>query len=83
LKTIEYFVFRYGDIQGPFMGIDIMRWFHANFYDVNLLMKLVNFMENVSFAPLGDFMLHFKGNIPQMQHQFANPHSTMQIESHV
>jgi hypothetical protein len=73
----------HGDIQDPFMMIDIMWWFHDGFYDVNLPMKLANSMENVSFVPLGDLMPHLKGNIPQIQHQFSNPCSTMQIESHV
>ncbi len=67
----------HGDIQGPFIVIDIMQWFHANFYDMNLHVKLTNFMKNVHFIPLDDLMPHLKGNIPQIQHQFANPRSTM------
>jgi hypothetical protein len=50
------------------MGINIIRWFHARFYDVNLLVRLTNYMENVSFVPLADLMPHFKGNIQQTQH---------------
>jgi hypothetical protein len=66
-----------------FMGIGIIRWFHASFYDVNLLVRLTNYMENAYFVPLGDLMPHFKGNIQQTQHQSINPCLIMGIESHV
>ncbi len=52
-----------GGIQGPFMGIDIIRWFHVGFYDVNFLVKLANYLENVSFVPFGDLMPRFKANV--------------------
>jgi len=47
------------------MGIDIIWWFHVGFYDVNLLVKLANSLENVSFVPLGDLMPHLKPNVQQ------------------
>jgi hypothetical protein len=42
------------------MRIYIIQWFHVGFYDVNLLVMLVIFLENVSFVPLGDLMAHLK-----------------------
>jgi hypothetical protein len=45
------------------MGIDIIMWFHVGFYDVNLQVKLVNFLENAYFVPLSDLIPHFKSNV--------------------
>jgi hypothetical protein len=45
------------------MEIDIIMWFHVGFYDVNLQIKLVIFLENVYFVLLGDLMPHFKSNV--------------------
>jgi hypothetical protein len=72
-----------GDIQGPFMGIDIIQWFHYGFYGVKLLVTLPNFVENASFVPLGDLMRHLKGNIQQTQHQSIDPCPITKIELHV
>ncbi len=52
-----------GGIQGSFMGIDIIVWFHVDIYDVNLQVKLVNSLENAYFVPLGDLIPHFKSNV--------------------
>ncbi len=86
-KNLELLDFFYlhpqGDIQGPFMGIDIIQWFHAGFYDVKLLMRFPNFVENASFVPLGHLMPHLKGNIQQTQHQFIDPCPITKIQSHV
>jgi hypothetical protein len=45
------------------MRIDIIQWFHVGFYDVNLLIRFVLFLENVSFLPLGDFMPHLRQDV--------------------
>ncbi len=45
------------------MRIDIIQWFYVGFYDVNLLVRLVIFLENVSFVPLGDLMPHLRPDV--------------------
>lgn len=47
-----------GDIQGPFLGVDIIGWFEAGFFGLDLPVRLVNASE--PFSPLGTVMPHLK-----------------------
>jgi hypothetical protein len=62
---IVFNLYPQGVIQHPLMGIDVIWWFHASFYDVILLIKLVTSLENAYFVPLGDLMPHLRPNVYQ------------------
>lgn len=47
-----------GDIQGPFLGVDIIGWFEAGFFGLDLPVRLVSASE--PFSPLGTVMPHLK-----------------------
>eukprot|EP00252_Welwitschia_mirabilis_P014013 TRINITY_DN31026_c0_g1_i1.p1 TRINITY_DN31026_c0_g1~~TRINITY_DN31026_c0_g1_i1.p1 ORF type:complete len:1658 (+),score=381.91 TRINITY_DN31026_c0_g1_i1:62-5035(+) len=49
-----------GDIQGPFLGIDIIQWFEQGFFNTDLLVCLSDAPEGTPFQPLGDVMPHLR-----------------------
>ncbi|CAM6043468.1 unnamed protein product [Sphagnum compactum] len=49
-----------GDIQGPFMGVDIIDWFDAGFFSTDLLVRLADSLEGTPFVPLGHLMPHLR-----------------------
>lgn len=49
-----------GDIQGPFMGVDIIGWFEAGFFGLELPVRLVDSPEGTPFSLLGTVMPHLK-----------------------
>ncbi|CAN5966364.1 unnamed protein product [Sphagnum jensenii] len=49
-----------GDIQGPFMGVDIIEWFDAGFFSTDLLVRLADSLEGTPFVPLGHLMPHLR-----------------------
>ncbi|KAJ6825267.1 uncharacterized protein M6B38_381110 [Iris pallida] len=51
-----------GDIQGPFLGIDIIQWFEDGFFGLDLPVCLSDAPEGTPFQPLGELMPHLKLN---------------------
>ncbi|KAK1258176.1 hypothetical protein QJS04_geneDACA024513 [Acorus gramineus] len=49
-----------GDIQGPFLGLDIISWFEQGFFGMDLLVCLSDAPEGTPFQELGEVMPHLK-----------------------
>ncbi|XP_022878160.1 uncharacterized protein LOC111396098 isoform X1 [Olea europaea var. sylvestris] len=49
-----------GDIQGPFLGVDIISWFEQGFFGTDLPVRLEDAPDDGSFQELGDVMPHLK-----------------------
>nr|GMD97991.1 uncharacterized protein LOC109175541 isoform X2 [Ipomoea batatas] len=51
-----------GEIQGPFLGVDIISWFEQGFFGTDLPVRLVDdALEDSPFQELGDVMPHLRG----------------------
>lgn len=49
-----------GNIQGPFLGIDIITWFEEGFFGMNLPVRLSDAPDGSPFQELGEVMPHLK-----------------------
>lgn len=49
-----------GQIQGPFSGADIIGWFEASFFGIDLLVRPEDAPDDTPFVQLGDVMPHLK-----------------------
>ena len=49
-----------GNIQGPFLGIDIIQWFDQGFFGTDLLLRLTDAPDGSPFQELGDMMPNLK-----------------------
>ncbi|XP_039032431.1 protein ESSENTIAL FOR POTEXVIRUS ACCUMULATION 1-like isoform X2 [Hibiscus syriacus] len=49
-----------GEIQGPFSGVDIIGWFEAGFFGIDLEVRLASAPKHSSFSLLGDVMPHLR-----------------------
>ncbi|XP_039023951.1 protein ESSENTIAL FOR POTEXVIRUS ACCUMULATION 1-like [Hibiscus syriacus] len=49
-----------GEIQGPFSGIDIIGWFEAGYFGIDLEVRLAGAPEDSPFSLLGDVMPHLR-----------------------
>ncbi|PKA54824.1 hypothetical protein AXF42_Ash000659 [Apostasia shenzhenica] len=49
-----------GDIQGPFLGVDIISWFEQGFFSADLPVCLADAPEGTPFQPLGELMPNLK-----------------------
>ncbi|GLT71283.1 hypothetical protein SLA2020_433160 [Shorea laevis] len=49
-----------GEIQGPFSGIDIIGWFEAGYFGIDLEVRLANAPKESPFVSLGDVMPHLR-----------------------
>ncbi|XP_062186822.1 protein ESSENTIAL FOR POTEXVIRUS ACCUMULATION 1-like [Phragmites australis] len=49
-----------GQIQGPFSGADIINWFEAGYFGIDLLVRVVNAPPDTPFLMLGDVMPHLR-----------------------
>ncbi|XP_052187806.1 protein ESSENTIAL FOR POTEXVIRUS ACCUMULATION 1-like [Diospyros lotus] len=49
-----------GEIQGPFLGADIISWFEQGFFGTDLPVRLADAPEGTPFQELGDLMPHLK-----------------------
>lgn len=50
-----------GEIQGPFLGLDIISWFDQGFFGTDLPVRLADATEGTPFQELGLVMPHLKG----------------------
>ncbi|KAL6295724.1 hypothetical protein ACE6H2_003866 [Prunus campanulata] len=49
-----------GIIQGPFAGADIIGWFEAGYFGIDLLVRVANASTDTPFLALGDVMPHLR-----------------------
>ncbi|XP_022750461.1 uncharacterized protein LOC111299508 [Durio zibethinus] len=49
-----------GEIQGPFSGIDIIGWFEAGYFGIDLEVRLASAPKDSAFSLLGDVMPHLQ-----------------------
>lgn len=49
-----------GEIQGPFLGVDIISWFEQGFFGADLPVRLEDAPDDSPFQELGDVMPHLK-----------------------
>ncbi|KAK8623345.1 hypothetical protein V6N13_118231 [Hibiscus sabdariffa] len=49
-----------GEIQGPFSGIDIIGWFEAGYFGIDLEVRLASAQKDSPFSLLGDLMPHLR-----------------------
>ncbi|XP_062190603.1 protein ESSENTIAL FOR POTEXVIRUS ACCUMULATION 1-like isoform X2 [Phragmites australis] len=49
-----------GQVQGPFSGADIIGWFEAGYFGIDLLVRVVNAPPDTPFLMLGDVMPHLR-----------------------
>ncbi|CAK9171921.1 unnamed protein product [Ilex paraguariensis] len=47
-----------GEIQGPFLGVDIISWFEQGFFGTDLPVRLADAPEEIPFQDLGEVMPH-------------------------
>ncbi|CAH9078114.1 unnamed protein product [Cuscuta epithymum] len=57
-NLVLYYKDPHGEIQGPFSGGDIIGWFEAGYFGIDLLVRLAGAPTNVPFSQLGDIMPH-------------------------
>lgn len=51
-----------GEIQGPFLGVDIISWFKQGFFGLDLPVRSSDAPEGIPFQDLGEIMPHLKTN---------------------
>lgn len=49
-----------GEIQGPFSGSDVITWFEAGYFGIELQVRLANASADSPFSALGDVMPHLR-----------------------
>lgn len=49
-----------GQVQGPFSGADIIGWFEAGYFGIDLLVRVANAPPDAPFLLLGDVMPHLR-----------------------
>ncbi|KAL4331944.1 hypothetical protein GQ457_07G026230 [Hibiscus cannabinus] len=49
-----------GEVQGPFSGVDIIGWFEAGFFGIDLEVRLASAPKDAPFSLLGDVMPHLR-----------------------
>ncbi|XP_055810601.1 protein ESSENTIAL FOR POTEXVIRUS ACCUMULATION 1-like isoform X2 [Solanum dulcamara] len=64
-----------GEIQGPFLGADIISWFEQGFFGMDLPVRLEDAPEDSPFFELGDVMLHLK-----FEHEYVGNTNLSQAE---
>lgn len=67
-----------GEIQGPFLGVDIISWFEQGFFGADLLVRVADAPEEAPFVELGDVMPHL---IARNEYTTSNGQSPCLIKS--
>ncbi|XP_044474434.1 protein ESSENTIAL FOR POTEXVIRUS ACCUMULATION 1-like isoform X2 [Mangifera indica] len=57
---ILYYKDPQGEIQGPFSGIDIIGWFEAGYFGIDLPVRVASASKDSPFSLLGDVMPHLR-----------------------
>ncbi|KAI4373766.1 hypothetical protein MLD38_011850 [Melastoma candidum] len=58
-----YYLDPQGDIQGPFLGVDIISWFELGFFGTDLPVRLADAPDGTPFQELGEMMPHLRGDL--------------------
>ncbi|KAL9664476.1 hypothetical protein QQ045_019878 [Rhodiola kirilowii] len=70
-----------GEIQGPFLGIDIISWFQQGFFGIDLPVRLADASEGTPFQQLGVIMPHLNVgdgfNSPSEPNSFVENSNTL------
>ncbi|CAN4091726.1 unnamed protein product [Withania somnifera] len=69
-----------GEIQGPFLGVDIISWFEQGFFKTDLLVRLEGAPEDSPFYELGDVMPHLKFGHGYSSNNLSNVDKTTVLE---
>ncbi|GAV70277.1 GYF domain-containing protein [Cephalotus follicularis] len=77
-----------GNVQGPFTGSDIIGWFEAGYFGIDLLVRLASASKDSPFSLLGDVMPHLRAKagpppgfgVPK-QAEVADPSSKPNLSS--
>lgn len=64
-----------GEVQGPFLGADIISWFDQGFFGTDLPVRLEDAPEDSPFFELGDIMPHLK-----FEHEYVGNINLPQVE---
>ncbi|KAJ9159784.1 hypothetical protein P3X46_025258 [Hevea brasiliensis] len=59
-NLVLYYKDPQGEIQGPFSGSDIIGWFEAGYFGIDLQVQLANASKDSPFSLLGDVMPHLR-----------------------
>ncbi|XP_010061329.1 protein ESSENTIAL FOR POTEXVIRUS ACCUMULATION 1 isoform X3 [Eucalyptus grandis] len=59
-ELLLYYKDPQGEIQGPFSGGDIIGWFEAGYFGIDLQVRVANASNDVPFSLLGDVMPHLR-----------------------
>ncbi|CAK9178531.1 unnamed protein product [Ilex paraguariensis] len=59
-ELLLYYKDPHGEVQGPFAGIDIIGWFEAGYFGIDLQVRLANTPHDSPFSSLGDVMPHLR-----------------------
>ncbi|KAF8024337.1 hypothetical protein BT93_F1506 [Corymbia citriodora subsp. variegata] len=59
-ELVLYYKDPQGEIQGPFSGGDIIGWFEAGYFGIDLQVRRANAPNDVPFSLLGDVMPHLR-----------------------
>ncbi|KAM7487100.1 hypothetical protein LguiB_024584 [Lonicera macranthoides] len=62
-----YYLDPQGEIQGPFLGVDIISWFEQGFFGTDLQVRLADATEGTPFQDLGDVMPYLK-----VRHEYSS-----------
>ncbi|RAL53627.1 hypothetical protein DM860_012242 [Cuscuta australis] len=75
-----YYKDPHGEIQGPFSGSDIIGWFEAGYFGIDLLVHLAGAPVNAPFSQLGDIMPHLCSK-PRPPPGFSTPKPNTDIST--
>ncbi|XP_074557295.1 protein ESSENTIAL FOR POTEXVIRUS ACCUMULATION 1-like [Curcuma longa] len=59
-ELLLYYKDPQGQIQGPFSGSDVIGWFEAGYFGIDLQVRLANYPADAPFSSLGDVMPHLR-----------------------
>ncbi|XP_073013354.1 uncharacterized protein [Typha latifolia] len=69
----------HGEIQGPFLGVDITSWFERGYFGTDLPVRLSGAPEGANFQQLGDVMPHLKDKVQAVYVPYVNDQSQMSV----
>ncbi|CAN1835727.1 Protein ESSENTIAL FOR POTEXVIRUS ACCUMULATION 1 [Linum perenne] len=79
-NLILYYKDPQGAVQGPFSGSDIIGWFEAGYFGIELQVRIATASKDVPFASLGDVMPHLRAKA-RPPPGFATPKQNELIEA--
>uniref|UniRef100_A0A2P2ME49 Uncharacterized protein LOC8286754 n=1 Tax=Rhizophora mucronata TaxID=61149 RepID=A0A2P2ME49_RHIMU len=71
-----YYIDPHGNIQGPFLGADIILWFEEGYFGTELLVRLADAPEGTPFQNLGEVMPHLKLRVENASNELGRSGSS-------